>query len=460
VLSTCSTLLSLVNAGNSQVIQFSHLSVKEFLTSTRFAEKSDTVSRRYHIAMTPAHTIVAQACLSILLHLDEDITRDDLGKFPLVEYAAEHWFEHARFKGVSQNAVEGMKQLFDPCKEHLAVWVWIYDPVHASWPHKDTERPPRPDGTSLHYAAFVGLHTTVKFLATSHPQNVHSRGFADGLTPLHLASREGYVEVASILIEHGADVMAQDKHRSTPLHHASEWGSVVVAHFLVEHGADVTAPDGKGSTPLHKASKMGRAEVARFLLEHGADVMAQYTYGSTPLNEASGSGSVEVARILIEHGADVMAEGPLGSTPLHCVSKLHRGGVDLARFLIEHGADVTARDRYRLTPLHQASQSGNLDLTRFLVEHGADVTVETNDKSTPLHLVSRSYAENVDLARFLIEHGADATAKDMDGSTPLHEVAVCSGGRRGSSTLACRARCGRDGQGRARVNSVASGLGI
>src|SRR5712691_1845066 len=39
VLSTCSTLLSLVNIESHQVIQFSHFSVKEFLTSVRFGEK-------------------------------------------------------------------------------------------------------------------------------------------------------------------------------------------------------------------------------------------------------------------------------------------------------------------------------------------------------------------------------------------------------------------------------------
>ena len=39
VLSTCSTLLSLSDVENSQVIQSSRFSVKEFLTSTRFAEK-------------------------------------------------------------------------------------------------------------------------------------------------------------------------------------------------------------------------------------------------------------------------------------------------------------------------------------------------------------------------------------------------------------------------------------
>ena len=44
VLSTCSTLLSRIDVNGSQVIQFSHFSVKEFLTSLRFAEKSNTIS--------------------------------------------------------------------------------------------------------------------------------------------------------------------------------------------------------------------------------------------------------------------------------------------------------------------------------------------------------------------------------------------------------------------------------
>jgi len=82
VLSTCSTLLALVNVDGSAVIQFSHFSVKEFLTSTRFANKCDTISCRYHISTTPAHTLVAQARLGILLHLDKNITRDSLTKFP------------------------------------------------------------------------------------------------------------------------------------------------------------------------------------------------------------------------------------------------------------------------------------------------------------------------------------------------------------------------------------------
>src|SRR5487761_678471 len=71
VLSTCSTLLTLVNIDGSAVIQFSHFSVKEFLTSTRLAKTDDKILRHYSISMTPAHIVVTQACLGMLLHLNE-----------------------------------------------------------------------------------------------------------------------------------------------------------------------------------------------------------------------------------------------------------------------------------------------------------------------------------------------------------------------------------------------------
>jgi hypothetical protein len=119
VLSTCSSLLTIVDRGDllGKVIQFSHISVKEFLTSTHLAEASDIILRRYHVSMTPAHTLAAQACLGILLYLDKDVvTSDDLGNWPLAKYAAEYWAYHSHFEGVSQNVEDGMKQLTDPRK--------------------------------------------------------------------------------------------------------------------------------------------------------------------------------------------------------------------------------------------------------------------------------------------------------------------------------------------------------
>ena len=158
VLSTCSTLLAPVNVDDSSVIQFSHFSVKEFLTSTRFGEKRDTISCRYHVSITPAHTLVAQVCLAMLLHLDENVTRSRLEQFPLAKYAAKHWVEHACFEGVSQNVEHGMKRLFDRTKPHLAVWVWKFEPTSTTWKYLDYEQaegPSPPGGTPLAYAAFL-----------------------------------------------------------------------------------------------------------------------------------------------------------------------------------------------------------------------------------------------------------------------------------------------------------------
>ncbi len=128
VLSSTSSLLAIVDGWRSRVIEFSHFSVKEFLTSARLAETNDMICRRYHISMAPAHTLVAQACLGLLLHLDEDlVTRDSVGEYPLAEYplaeyAAGQWFVHARFEGVLGHVEDGMKRLFDPSNPHLAVF--------------------------------------------------------------------------------------------------------------------------------------------------------------------------------------------------------------------------------------------------------------------------------------------------------------------------------------------------
>jgi ankyrin repeat protein len=423
VLSTCSTLLSLVTLGNSQVIQFSHFSVKEFLTSSRFSEKRDTISRRYHISMTPAHTLVAQVCLGALLHLDVNVTRDKLAKFPLARYAAEHWLEHARFVGVSKNVDEGTKRLFDKTKPHFVIWLWICDPTVYSWNrHELSARPLPPRGTPLHYAAFCGLHEVVKALVIEHRDDVNSHTFDNESTPLHLASRWGHTEVARILVEHGADMAAQEKDGWTPLHLASQYVHVDLARILLEHGADPAAQnkDGWWWTPLHFASENGHLDLARILLEHGADLAAQNKGGWTPLHFASANGHLDLARILIEHGGDTTAQEKDGWTPLHFASE--NGHLDLARILLEHGADPAAQKKDGWTPLHFASVNGHMDLARILVEHGANVAIHADDGLTPLHCASNRV--HVGLVRFLVEHGANVTAQDKQGCTPLHWVSL------------------------------------
>ena len=420
VLSTCSTLLAIVDDGGPSVIQFSHFSVKEFLTSTRLAKATDLISRRYHVSLTPAHNLVARACLGTLLHFNKDVTKDSLEDFPLAEYAAVHWRNHTKLGGESSDVEDGLNQLFDPIKPHLAICIWIHDTASPTWKRMTRTETPQPlTRTSLHYAASWDLHSAVDFLTIKYPCDVSSRNPTDDATPLHLASRKGHIKVACKLIERGADLTTLNNNMETPLHLALGWRQGDVSRMLIERGADVTARNIYGSTPLHLASQTGQMDVARILFERGADLTAQNNAGFNPLHLASMTGQVDFARMLIERGADVAArtaQSDYGSTPLHLASIT--GQVDFSRMLIERSADVATRSDYGSTALHLASETGQIYVARMLFERGADVAARNNSGSTPLHLASE-YTQ-VDPAHILIERGADVTAKDNDGSTPLH----------------------------------------
>ena len=365
ILSTCSSLLAIVDGGypSGIVVQLSHFSVKEFLMSTRLAEASDIIPRRYHISMTPAHTLAAQACLGILLHLDEDtITSDSLERFPLAEYAAEHWADHARFEDVSRHVDDGMKQLFDPNKLHLAICVWIHDPEVST--RRRTERAERPlplTGTPLHYAALWGLRTIVEFLVIEYSQDVHSQRFTNMVTPLHLASIWGHVEVARSLREYGADVTAQDKDGWNPLHLALSGGHVELTRMFTEHGARQIAQGKDKWTPLHRVLFKEYIDVAQTLFNRSFDATTKDRRGLTPLHLSSG-GHVKLALILLE-SADTTAQHWLGWTSLHLASS--REHVELTRILLERGANVTAQDKNEGSPLHWASSGGDTEVARI-----------------------------------------------------------------------------------------------
>ena len=155
VLSMCSSLIVIVEMDGSPVIQFSHFSVKEYLTSTRIAE--GRVSR-YSIPLEPAHLFVTQACLSFLLQLDKHVTKDYIQDSPLARYGGQYWAEYAEFGHVSSHAEDMIKTLFDPKSHHFAIWVWIYDTISRRSRVWDSETPHHPDWTPLtmpHNTVFI-----------------------------------------------------------------------------------------------------------------------------------------------------------------------------------------------------------------------------------------------------------------------------------------------------------------
>ena len=70
LLSTCPSLITIVNSGDSRVIQFSHFSVKEFLTSNRLSTSREDTSC-YYILPEAEHMTITRASLGVLLSLDD-----------------------------------------------------------------------------------------------------------------------------------------------------------------------------------------------------------------------------------------------------------------------------------------------------------------------------------------------------------------------------------------------------
>ena len=419
VLSTTPSLLAIVDVDGSLVIQFSHFSVKEFLTSPRVAQSSDTILRRYHITLTRSHTLATAACLGMLLHLDKNITRGDLDKFPLAEYAAEHWVNHARFEDVSQTVEDGMKRLFDPNKHHFSVWVWIHDLEDRYWSReKRGERPSHPKGTPLHYAALCGLDIVVTFLIIEHSQDLDTQCFDHKSTALHLASRRGHVEIIRVLLDNGADADARNNYNSTPLHMASTGGHVEAIRLLLERGVNAIHRDDQGFGAIELAYQGGHSKVARVFLELGHDLglVANNINRWPPLNRALFEGNIELARRLLEHGANLK---PQGYDELILTQAASAGGpTEAIGVLLEQGIDITAQNNHGLPPLHLASLAGHVEVVRILLEHGADATTRDTNGSTSLHLAS--FGGNIGVVRILLQHGMDSATQDSDGSTSLH----------------------------------------
>ena len=123
-------------------------------------------------------------------------------------------------------------------------------------------------------------------------------------------------EITKLLLSRGANVNAQTGKGMTLLHAACNNRYVEVVEALMQYNADVDCKCETGRTPLHLAARNGRTGIVEVLLKFGANIDSKDKYGMTALHFAAKQGQVLVCRVLLEHGADIniMTEG--NRTPL------------------------------------------------------------------------------------------------------------------------------------------------
>ena len=433
MLSACSSLITTVVAtvwdmhgspSRVPVVQFSHFSVKEYLTSERLTMSTTVALRHYHILLEPSHTIMTQACLSVLLRLDSHVNKEKLEDFPLAQYASQYFGDHAEFGNVFAHIRDGIDDLLDADKPHFAAWLWVREHLQLEEPSEQPEAPP------LYHVAGFGFRAMVDYLISKRPDDLSARGHYG--IPLHASLQNGHADVALLLLGHCVDADIRGIGDRTPLHMAADSGLLEVTRILIDQGANINARDSNGRTPLLPIFDDNRPgtfddtyfEVVRYLLERGADVDAQAkTEHSSLLHLASYCRGLKVAQLLLDRGVNIDVRGVGRQTPLHgALTDLHDNapecGVDAVRFLLDQGADLHAEDDNRWTPLHVISRYGNEKAVLLLLERGAQVDARDTKDSIPLHVASRH--GNAKVAHLLLKHGADVHALDGNHSTPLH----------------------------------------
>lgn len=251
--------------------------------------------------------------------------------------------------------------------------------------------------------------------------------------PLHAAVTKNQRKVVEFLLKRGVKVNLEAQ-GSTALDAACGAGNMAMATLLIEHGADIHGREAT-TTPFGKAYDNRMTQVARMLIEKGADPNRAYwgpSFGNTqgiggwsiatPLTHALIRNDAEMVNLLITKGADVnkprpsqqpssprpllpSGESPKGeerSTPIAIAART--GKAALVRTLLAAGAKVNVdKDDYPV-PLHEAISSGSEECVKLLIEAKADVNSRVGQYESPLSLAAMAGSEVI--VKLLLDAGA------------------------------------------------------
>lgn len=231
-----------------------------------------------------------------------------------------------------------------------------------------------------------------------------------GYTPLHLAARYGYRNIAVTLLENRAGVGIKDCSGGTPLHVAAchnHWDIIII---LLKYGADIGSRSFNGSTPMHSAAACGAIEAIDYLIYHGANINEIDDSGLTPLHYTiiNITSNQLDRRLLVNLTSD--------ENLLHLVTVDRRGhlasfykegdywkNTDLYRWLDAfihlnlYGADMNAADKLGRSALHIAAENGLADAVNVLLQRRVKLEMHDGLGRTPLEVA-------IEKARVLPEH--------------------------------------------------------
>ena len=216
------------------------------------------------------------------------------------------------------------------------------------------------------------------------------------MTPLSAAILAKRCDLIKYFLGHGADPdMKLSGLHYNPLYHAALNGYIEMATILLENGANpnIKSTQAEYTTPLYRAVVNQDEHMIRILLENGANPNIKRTAtGHTPLYQAVLKQDVKMARMLLENGAQEYINEifrPFEEKNRN-ISKYYstnakttlglaveRGDTEMTKLLLEYGAREVIHDAipkylkdYSSPLVHAASRSGKYNLSKLLIYFG------------------------------------------------------------------------------------------
>jgi ankyrin repeat protein len=246
-----------------------------------------------------------------------------------------------------------------------------------------------------------------------------------GDTPLHRAAEGGHTEIATALIEAGADVTAINPSGHSAFYLAIAGNHLDTVQYLVaQPQTNFNTPFDNSFTPLALACSRGSFEVAEYLIKQGAEKEIVTDDGNVVslVSIALENGSSDIAKLLLSSGANpTILEPESNSTLLH-TSALH-GHADVLSLLLRSKLKkmLNAAAYDGSTALHYSVLGESLECVALLLDEGADLNIQDEEGFTALQRAVG--AENFEAISMLVEAGAEVNTLTKNGLSTL-DIAI------------------------------------